>query len=374
MMLRPRSLPTPASWRRAPRTLVALALALVLASTLTSCGTPTLVARQPVEHDGGQGLWISPAEIAQLPMRGEAWDRLVEVAYGDWGQPTLSDLNSRHDTATLAGALVAVRTGDAALRARTQAAIMAVSRTTSYARVLELARSIPPYVVAADLVGLSSGDEMAFRQFLDRVRTIPLFGHSAGTDLVSTALRSPANWGTMARAAVTAIDLYLGDQRGLRQMADTHRAWLGESAPNQLVWSGTGWHASNPKAGINRRGATKMGRNVDGVLPEDQRRSGEPSSRPAEHGSYPWEALQGELVTGVLLDRAGLVDINAGDGALVRAFTWLYTTNTNPPSADDQWQPWVLNRIAGTRFATTVGGSPGKNMGWGDWTHGPRAR
>ena len=144
--------------------------------------------------------------------------------------------------------------------------------------------------------------------------------------------------------------------------------------PNSLRYTDTAWHA-NPgdKAGINRRGSRVLGQDVDGVLPEDQRRTGEPSTGPAPQGSYPWEALQGALVAGVLLDRAGVVSINAGDSALIRAQYWLFGTNQNPPANDDRWQPWILNRVGGSNFPTVYSREPGKNMGFGDWTHGPRA-
>ncbi|HEX2576567.1 MAG TPA: hypothetical protein VHK88_09485, partial [Aquihabitans sp.] len=124
------------------------------------------------------GLWTSPAELAQLPTSGPAWVHLVETARGPWGTPNLADNNATHDTSTLAGALVAVRTGDAALAAKTRSAIMAVTRTTSWNRVLEMSRNITSYVIAADLVGLSSTDDAQFRSFISALRTKPLEGHS----------------------------------------------------------------------------------------------------------------------------------------------------------------------------------------------------
>ncbi len=346
--------------------------ALVVATGLTAC-QPTPTTTPTTNAIYRPALWISRAELAKLPTSGPAWTNLVAVAKGGWGTPSLSNNSASHDTSTLAGALVAVRTGNIYLAVKTRAAIMAVTKVTSYARVLELSRNITSYVIAADLVGLSSANQTTFRAFISRLRTKPLDGHSGGYDMVSTALRSPNNWGAMARAAVTAIDLYLGDRQQLVGVAAAHRAWLGETVPNQLRWSSTSWHGAGRPAGINRRGATLMGRNIDGVEPEDQRRTGEPTTAAPAEGSYPWEALQGALVTGVLLQRAGLVSINAGDHALVRAFSWLYRVNTNPAVADDTWQPWVLNRAAGTRFATAPSKSPGKNMGWSDWTHGPLA-
>lgn len=117
---------------------------------------------------------------------------------------------------------------------------------------------------------------------------------------------------------------------------------------------------------VNRKNTPNH--NADGIQPEDQRRTGEPTASAPAKGSYPWEALQGALVTGVVLDRAGQVPFNAGDRALARAAVWLTTTNANPASGDDTWQPWILNRYAGLNLATSPA-SAGKNMGWTDWTH-----
>ena len=350
-------------------------------SVLIAMGALAVTACQPgapsrstgVNAATGDGsIWVSKAEIAQLPNSGITWTKLVGVARSDWGAPDLSDNNARHDTSTLAGALVATRTGDPAMVAKTRGAIMAVTRATTYHQVLQMARGIPSYVIAADLVGLSPSDDARFKTFISGLRTLPLKGHSGGTDLRSTALRSPTNWGTMSRAAMASIDLYLGDRQQLNQIALAHRAWLGENVPNQLIYTDTNWHAGR-LAGVNPRGAVVAGRNADGLQPEEQRRTGEPTAGAAPRGSYPWEALQGALVTGVMLDRAGLVDINAGDQALIRAFTWLYETNGNPPVADDRWQPWLLNSVAGTHFPTVASTPyPGKNMGWTDWTHAVR--
>jgi hypothetical protein len=349
------------------RTLTVLAIALLALVPSLACSSS-----RPAPATARRGLWISAAEVRALPTSGAAWANVREAALADWGHVDLADNNSDHDTSTLAGALVAVRTGDPALTSRVRAALAQVAGTTRFARVLEMSRSIPSYVIAADLVGLSPTQDRAFRAFLSRLRTLPLEGHSGGDSLLATALRSPSNWGTMARAAMAAIDLYLGDRAQLAQIATAHRAFLGERVADQLVFSDTAWHA-NPrdKAGINRRGAAIGRMPVDGVLPEDQRRTGEPSGATAPRGSYPWEALQGAMVTAVLLDRAGVVGFAAGDDALRRAFTWLSGPNGNPADGDDLWQPWLMNSIRGTSFPTAATKSPGKNMAWTDWTHAP---
>lgn len=362
--------PSRAATARRPRRGAVTALVAVVAAVGISACEP--VPTVPTPPSASDAIWISQGELAQLPTSGTAWNNVVKEANSNWGSPSLSDNNATHDTSTLAGALVAARTGDSALTAKTRSAIMSVTKVTSYARVLEMSRNITSYVIAADIIGLPQADDAKFKAFISGLRTKPLSGHSGGDDLRSTALRSTNNWGTMARAAMVSIDLYLDDDASLRQVANAHRAFLGENVANSLKYTDTKWHASSSKAGINRRGAVISGRSADGVLPEDQRRTGEPSSSAPAKGSYPWEGLQGALVTGAMLDRAGIVDITAGDHALSRAFQWLYHTNGNAPSGDDTWQPWVLNRLAGTNFAAKAGTSPGKNMGWSDWTHGPR--
>ena len=352
------------------RRITSLLAMSVVVGGVAACQPAIPDTAPPAPAPVSSGMWLSKAEINKLPTSGAAWNNLVSTANGNWGTASLSDNNATHDTSTLAGALVAVRTNNAALTAKTRSAIMSVTKVTSYNRVLELSRNVPSYVIAADIVGLDAKDDAAFKSFISGLRTKSLSGHSGGNSMVTTALLSPNNWGAMARAATLSIDLYIGDKAGAAQVAKAHQAWLGDNVANSLKYSSTKWHASSSKVGINRRGATVGGQNADGVLPEDQRRTGEPGGTVAK-GSYPWEALQGALVTGVLAHRAGLVDINAGDHALQRAFTWLYKINGNPPANDDRWQPWVLNRVAGTNFAASAPTGAGKNMGWGDWTHGP---
>lgn len=341
-------------------------LAILVAAVLA---TTALIGCQPVRRppSASRGMWIAPAHVKILPRGGLAWSQVSAAARSNWGSPRLSDQNADDDVNTLAGALVAVRENDRVLAAKVRNQLMAVTRVRDLGRVLSVARNITSYVIAADVIGLSGVEKARFASFLRGIRTRPLEGHSGGNSLVTTALLSPNNWGTMARAAITAIDIYIGDKAGLAQMVTTQRAWLGEPVRSSLKYTDTAWHAGR-MAGVNPRGAVAKGVPADGVLPEDQRRTGEPKL-PAAKGSYPWEALQGALVTSVLLQRQGLLSIHAGDDALARAFTWLSSSNRNAASGDDRWQPWVLNAAAGTRFAVGAKVSAGKNMAWTDWTY-----
>jgi len=345
------------------------AIALTAAIFVTAC--QPAVAELPVTAKpptATSGIWISAKEIAAKPTSGAAWSSMRAAATRPWGTPTISDQNSHDDTDTLAGALVAVRLNDAKLKTKVRMHLMDLVARHKYGRVLALARELPSYVIAADVVGLDATQRAAFKGFLREARTHKMTGHSGGTDLVSTAHRSSNNWGTMSLGALAAVDAYLGDKASLAKIANTQEAWLGGAAPNTLKYSGTNWHAGR-RAGINARGATIAGRSVDGVIPEDQRRTGE-YTWPAPKGGYPHEAMQGAIVTSVILDRAGVLDFAAGDHALKRAMQWLSVTNANRPVGDDGNTPWLLAAYGGGTFARTAAPSPGKNIAWAAWTAG----
>ena len=80
--------------------------------------TDTTVDAAP--HDSGsqvsEGIWIGPDEVRALPMSGAAWDQLAAAATGSWGSADVSNQDNDHDVYTFAGALVAVRTDDNAMR------------------------------------------------------------------------------------------------------------------------------------------------------------------------------------------------------------------------------------------------------------------
>lgn len=343
-----------------PPLLAALLVVTVLASS----------ACQPFGNDSpaAVGIWITHDEIRALPTTGAAWLAVKEASASTWGTPTIADQDSDHDVKTLAGALVAVRLRDAKLAAKVREHVMALVRHHPYDRVLSLARQLPSYIIAAELVGLNKDDRRAFSAFLREAASHKMEGHSGGDDLRSTALRSANNWGTMSRGAMAAIDVYLGDDADLANIANAQKAWLGASAPNSLRYSDTNWHGG-AMAGVNPRSATRSGQTLSGVIAEDQRRTGE-FQWPAPKGSYPHEALQGAVVASVILDRAGVLPFETGDNALVRAERWLTDVNANPADNDDRSTPWLLNRYGGGGFRTSTPTSPGKNMGWADWTVG----
>lgn len=314
----------------------------------------------------GRGIWISPERLAALPTEGPAWEALRRAAALPLGRPALADQEDAANVRVLARALVAARTGDAALRAEVVAACLAAIGTEAGGRTLALGRELAAYVIAADLVGLPPDADARFRTWLDAVRRRELDGQT----LISTHDDRPNNWGTHAGASRIAVARYLGDDADLARAARVFRGWLGERA----VYAGfryraLGWQA-DPRApvGVNPLGALRAGHPIGGVLPDDQRRAGG-FRWPPPRENYVYEALQGALAQAVMLENAGQPAFAWGDRALLRAFTWLHEQANYPAEGDDTWEPHVVNYYYGSAFPAPLPSRPGKNVGYTDWTH-----
>jgi len=318
-------------------------------------------------------IWISPEEIAALPTSGAAWSSVLSAANSSWGSADLSDNNSKHDVLTLAGALVAVRNADNAMRDKTIAGLVS-AMASKFARALELSRGLQTYIIAADIIGYR---DAAFLTWVEKATTANVQGHSGGDGVIGTAEQSANNWGGHARASLAAAAVYTGRADWIAMIIIAHRAFIGAYAPgNKMKYTSTDWHAGTPQAGINRPDAKRGAFTLSGVLAEDWRRAASYKWLPSPSG-YMWEGMQGLVVCAVILHRAGWVAFNESDNAIVRAMDILYGTGAaagnspafkNPAASDDTWITWLVNAYAGTSYPTTAATS-GKNMGYTDWTH-----
>ncbi|MFQ5601045.1 MAG: alginate lyase family protein [Candidatus Krumholzibacteriia bacterium] len=342
-------------------TLVALLLASAAWVCLACAGCRRARAQRTPE-----GIWISRAELAALPLEGPAWEALWAEAHKAAPRPHIADQNARANVTVLAKALVHARTGDEESRRQVIDAILAAIGTERGGRTLALGRKLVSYVIAADLVGLPEGEDRRFRAWLRSTLTEELDGWT----LRSTHERRPNNWGTHAGASRVAVACYLGLEDELARCARVFKGWLGDrSAHAGFEYGERSWQADRRRpVGINRRGATRDGHSIDGVLPDDQRRSG-PFTWPPPRENYVYEALQGGLVQAHILHRAGYAVWDWEDRALLRAFTWLHREADYPPRGDDTWQAPLIDRVYGTSFWDGSPTRPGKSLGWTDWTH-----
>ena len=313
------------------------------------------------------GIWISVSEIRSKPMSGAAWNQLKTRADGPIGTPNIANQDSNHDVNTLAVAYAYARTGQASYWQKARDAVMGAVGTESGGTVLALGRNLVSYVISADLLSLSGADDQRFRSWLTNVIGARM---SDGRSLREAHEQRPNNFGTHAGASRAAAVSYLGITSELGRVAQVFSGWLGDRASYAgFKYGDLSWQC-NPGApvGINPKGCFKSGYNVDGVLADDQRRSGG-FTWPPPKANYVYEALQGAVVQAEILHRAGYPAWTWRDNALLRAFTWLHEAAGYPVQGDDQWQTWLVNKRYGTRFPAPNPARTGKNMGFTDWTH-----
>ena len=318
----------------------------------------------------GKGVLVDPAYLATLPTSGAAWQNLKAYADGAAGTPDIQNQDSSNDMRILAKALVFARTGDTSYRTSVVTALRAVVGTEDGGRTLALGRNLPGYVIAADLVRLSSVDPSfdtnTFRPWLRGLLTETLDSKT----LRSTHELRPNNWGTHAGASRAAIAAYLNDPAEMARTAQVFKGWLGSrTSYSGFSYGDLTWQANSATpVGVNPVGATKNGISIDGALPDDMRR-GASFQWPPVFTGYPWEAMQGAMLQALILDNAGYDAFGWESKAILRATNFLYDKAGWTPTGDDTWQPWIINHVYGTNRPTSSANC-GKNMGFTDWLFG----
>jgi len=340
--------------------------------------TARTASSPPPEQPAVTGIWISPAEVATLPMTGASWINLLVAASRPCGVVDLADQEQATNACIFAKALVFARTRNPTYRDAVVIAIREIVASGTYVgRALALGRELGSYVVAADLIGLKTFDptlDESFRAKLRTLRTTPTSGSNVATNLIECHEKRPNNWGAHCGATRAAIAVYLEDAADLARTALVFKGYLGDRAAY------AGFDYGGPEAdltwqcdptrpvGINPTDCTRGGAVLDGVLPDDQRRAGG-YVWPAPQENYVWEALQGLLPQAVILHRAGYPVWDWQDHALLRATEWLHGVNGFPAVGDDSWLPHIVNRYYRTAFPAPVATTPGKNFGFTEWTH-----
>jgi hypothetical protein len=243
-----------------------------------------------------------------------------------------------------------------------------VPGTEAGARALALGRNLGAYAAAANTIGYHGIDD-----WLRRMLTWKSTSEGSITDCHKSRAN---NWGVMCGWSRVAIDAHLGLADDLAAAVNVWRGWLGNyDLYHGFKWGSLSWQADPAKpVGINPKGATKQGHPIDGVLPDDQRRTGD-FTWPPPCGNYVRGAIGAVSCALWTLSRNGYPDIlAASDSALRRAIEW-YAGTPGGKSAcafagDDGWQPYLHRRLY--PGVVTSAGSPtavGKPMAWTAWTH-----
>jgi hypothetical protein len=345
--------------------------------TVIGCSAITLSAQSPRSHSADKpkpsgGIWIDRAAISSLPTRGAAWDNLNREASRDCGTPKLDDQDDNANVCVMAKALVFARTGGARFGTDVRTALRTIVEAPPYrGRALSLGRELAAYVIAADVIDLRRLDPDLDSRFRQRIKQLVTTTTSDGPrNLVECHERRPNNWGNHCGASRAAVAAYLEDRSELARVAQVFKGYLGDRSSyagfryGELDWQ---CHPKTP-VGINPKGCVVDGHSLDGVLPDDQRRSGN-LKWPPPHENYVYEGLQGALVQAVILQRAGFNAFDWSDRALLRAVRWLYDIARYRPAGDDTWIPYLVNYFYDARLPAPESTRAGKNVGWTDWTH-----
>jgi hypothetical protein len=318
------------------------------------------------------GIWVDREAISSLPKSGAAWNAVSHEADRDCGTPRLDNQDDTTNVCVLAKAFAFARSNNTRYGNDVRAALRSIVSAPPYrGRALSLGRELAAYVIAADVIDLRSLDsdmDGLFRSKIRQLLTTPTI--DGPRNLVECHEQRPNNWGNHCGASRAAVAAYLGDRDELTRVAQVFKGYLGDRASySGFRYGDLDWQC-DPRSpvGINPKGCVVNGRSLDGVLADDQRRSGA-VRWPPPHENYVYEGLQGALVQAVILQRAGFDAFAWGDQALLRAVRWLYDTAHYRPVGDDTWIPYVVNYFYGTDFPVPPSTRAGKNIGWTNWTH-----
>jgi hypothetical protein len=357
----------------------------------------------PQAAPGKRYLWISPAEIRALPVAGErgcdkrcgqAWMALKEAATAVHPRPNLADVDEEAGNFVLAKALVAVRLGDSKVTAGLKGDVVKLLEqaigTENGANALAVGRNVAAYVIAADIIDLAvvkpGFDESVFKPWLRSVAMTKFMGRT----LRSCQEDRPNNWGTHCGASRIAIAAYLDDRMELTRAASVFQGWLGDRrsytgfkfGAEAFTWVSDVClrsASSCQPVPVNPPGSLVNGHNVDGVVVDDQRRTGE-FTWPPKYTYYSYGGLGGAVVQAGILSRFGFDAWQWGDRAVQRAVEWMfYHTDRKPKwdTCDDINKRYVLDLVDhayGSNFIERMdcapeASKPGRNIAWTSWTH-----
>jgi hypothetical protein len=398
------------------------AFALAALATMSSAQGPCNLGQPPciprwavldnnvwatLDNAGGAG---SPWETLK------SWSDMTLPSYPN--TPDINTHTSNDDMIVLACAMRYKSEGNSFYKTRAEDALSAIKYTENTTlQPWNICRNLPGFVLAADILDYN---ESSFRSWVWGLRLLS-FG---GETFEQFHKRRPNNQGLAVGLARVAIAIYYdGGVQGSAQIAylvdaknvfhfwlgntslpDPGFEWDGNDIPPCMVWSDT---PSSP-VGINPLGAVVNSQNVDGCLPDDQRRIFDCDTSPFNNSegcsedcvdecgvvdsmtivsktNYTWESMQCVVMTAHLLDRCLYNPFRWEDEAIRRAIDWLYDVNVFPPedadnspacigggsTSDDTWVPFITDAhyftYAPRAALGTEDDKPGKVFGFSAW-------
>lgn len=332
-----------------------------------------------------RGIWISAEELQRRPMSGSEWNNLIRKAEGSLGTANVGDQDSKHDTATLATALAAVRTGRTDLRQKATNALLSAIGTEEEGRGrwLSVGRNLGAYVIAADLLDLhADGDpsspgsriEVWLARFF--TRTLKHNNNDNQIHFRDSAWASGSNASAQEGFSYAALAAYLNRRDELDWSWTAFRRYAGDrTSLHTMSANDTSWqYIPSDPVGIQDPGSTKNGCRLDGAIGNDMSRGGSYSCTP-EYTQYPWVGLEGAVPAALILQRAGYPAFDVVAKALKRATDYLFhvrtvTGNSNWFDGDRAREiVYLINLAYDANFPFIGPAGEGRTVGWTDWTH-----
>ncbi len=332
-------------------------------------------------------MFITRAELEAKPTSGAGWTFLKSKAdMASWGTVNLADQNSLTQSYVLAGALVYARTGNTAYRDKVISYIKRVPGTEvdGTDQLLNLARTLYGYVVAADMVGMPlstvCNNGQTWRQFLEGIRTKSIPGNSRWPTLELTSADSASNWGAYALPSHLAVSYALNDTAAIQRDINIFKRYLGDTTSSAAPFQPTAGYRYNSygatwdmsptmQRGINPASATdkRAGAIVEDIL-RDSAAPSRPCCTPSGSGiTYSEEAIDGFLSTMQLLRAHGVDLTTFQNSAAKRAYHYVITNGGPGPYTLSRYLPYFINYHYGTTYPTQVEDRPYRHMGYGSW-------
>lgn len=336
------------------------------------------------------GLWLNASQVSVLPTTGAAWLLMANDALNvPWGSPQLYTELNDHGAFAFAGGLYYAKSGDDDVRTKVAQAItdLVASPSTIGATpagasltALSVAKQLPGYVLAADLINLASLDatlEGQFRDLITRMLTEPLVNGPVSLTLASQTL--PDRWGAWATFAKFLVGVYTASLVNSLQAIQVFQGLLGDraaysdlSSPGFDYSLDTSWQPDPAlPVPLNPFGAARGSRSIDGALPDELAKSDGPYHFPFPKDQSAWDMLEALTAMTWVLKQRGTATEGNQTSALKRAAEWQLFQAVLSPSAERQWVPWVLKTLYPTLVVSTSNAGRGPAVGYADWTHGP---
>lgn len=328
----------------------------------------------PPPAEPREGIWIDHDALMALPTNTPAWEAVLDWATSKSASgANVANQDSTHSRATLAMALAGVRGQDNELIDKATAALTGAIGTEEGARWLAIGRNLGAYIIAADILDIRSGPIF---DWLRNFRTRTLKHNNSGNQITlrKSAWESGSNASSQEGFVYSALNAYLGDTEELKWCWDAFRRYCGDrSSPHTITSNDDSWQEyPNDPVGIQNKGATKNGINIDGAVSNDMSRGGTLKDPPG-YTLYPWVGLNGAAFAALVLHRQGYPAFDIQDKALLRATIYLRKLGDTFWGKDKKEDAkWVLTQAYNlplSEYPINLPVSFHDLIGWVDATH-----